>query len=334
MARSTAETARDYAGAPPPLPFELPAWVRINEVGPRDGFQLEHTLIPTPKKVEIVDALSRTGVPGVQVTSFVRPDAVPQLKDGDEVMRAITRRDDVTYAVLIPNLRGAQRALEHGAHEWETMLSVSDSHSRANANRDTAQALDGLREAVALAHDNDVEVVGGMATALGCPFEGRVPYERVAWVVAAYRDMGVHRVTVADTVGVADPAHVYAMCSRLRSDFPDVEVALHLHDTRGLGLSNVLAGMAAGVVDFDSSVGGLGGCPFAPGATGNIATEDLVHMLALLGVDTGVDLPALLAVSRELVAPVIDHPLESSLSRAEPSWSLNPSPAAQVLDPG
>jgi hydroxymethylglutaryl-CoA lyase len=149
--------------------------------------------------------------------------------------------------------------------------------------------------------------------------------------VRSYRDMGVRHVTVADTVGVADPAHVFTMCSRLRADFPDIEFALHLHDTRGLGLSNVLAGMAAGIVHFDSSVGGLGGCPFAPGASGNIASEDLVHMLALLGVETGVDLDALLRVSRELVAPVIDHPLESSLSRAEPSWDLHPSPSGQVL---
>lgn len=329
----TAQRARDYAGVPAGLPFELPERVRVNEVGPRDGFQLERAMIPTPVKVEIVDALSRTGVHGVQVTSFVRPDAVPQLQDGAEVMRAITRQPDVNYVVLVPNLKGAQRALEHGAHGWETMLSVSDSHSRANANRDTATALAGMRDVVALAREHGVQVAGGMATALGCPFEGRVPYDRVAWVVSAYHDIGVRHVTVADTVGVADPAHVYATLSRLRSDFADITFALHLHDTRGLGMSNVLAGMAAGVVDFDASVGGLGGCPFAPGATGNIATEDLVHMLALLGVDTGVDLDALVAVSRELVAPVIDHPLESSLSRAEPSWRLHPSPTGQVLDP-
>jgi hydroxymethylglutaryl-CoA lyase len=229
----------------------------------------------------------------------------------------------------VPNLKGAQRAVEHRAHVWETMLSVTDAHSRANANRNTGEALAGMRDVVALAQDEGVEVVGGMATALGCPFEGRTPYDRVAWVAGEYHDMGVRKVTVADTVGVADPAHVFAISSRLRADFPDIEFALHLHDTRGLGLSNVLAGMAAGIVDFDSSVGGLGGCPFAPGATGNIATEDLVHMLTLLGVQTGVDLPAMLAVSRELVAPVIDHPLESSLSRAEPSWSLHAAPAGQ-----
>jgi hydroxymethylglutaryl-CoA lyase len=322
---------QSYVGTPGHLPFDLPARVEVNEVGPRDGFQLEQTLIPTPKKVEIVDALSRTGLPGVQVTSFVRPDAVPQLRDCDEVMRRIERRDGVTYAVLLPNLKGAQRALDHRADVWETMLSVSDAHSLSNANRGTEEALEGMRDVVRLAEDNGVEVVGGMATALGCPFEGRVSYDRVAWVVDSYRGMGVRHVTIADTVGVADPAHVFSMCSRLRADFADVEFALHLHDTRGLGLANVLAGMAAGIVHFDSSVGGLGGCPFAPGATGNIATEDLVHMLALLGVETGVDLDALLTVSRDLVAPVIDHPLESSLSRAEPSWALHPSPAGQAL---
>ncbi|MGH3367614.1 MAG: hydroxymethylglutaryl-CoA lyase [Nocardioidaceae bacterium] len=324
-------SAQEYVGSPARLPFELPESVRVNEVGPRDGFQLEQTLIPTPTKIEIVDALSQSGLPGIQVTSFVRPDAVPQLADGDEVMSGIKREPGVEYAVLIPNLKGAERALEHDANVWETMLSVSDSHSRANANRDTAEALEGMRAVVELAHDNGVQVVGGMATALGCPFDGRIAYDRVAWVVAEYHGMGVRKVTIADTVGVADPAHVYAMSSRLRADFPDVEFALHLHDTRGLGLSNVLAGMAAGISDFDSSVGGLGGCPFAPGATGNIATEDLVHMLALLGVDTGVDLTALLDVSRDLVDPAIDHPLESSLSRADPSWRLHAAPAAPEL---
>ncbi len=326
--------ARRYVGERARLPFELPARVQINEVGPRDGFQLEKSLIPTDAKIKIVDALSRTGVPSVQVTSFVRPDAVPQLKDADEVMQGVSRLPGVEYAVLVPNLKGGLRALAHQADVWETMLSVTDSHSRSNANRNTAQALDALRDVVALAHDHQIDVVGGMATALGCPFEGRVPYDRVAWVVATYQDMGVRRVTIADTVGVADPAHVYALSSRLRTDFPETRFALHLHDTRGLGLTNVLAGMTAGIVDFDSSVGGLGGCPFAPGATGNIATEDLVHLLMLLGVETGVDLDSLLHISRDLVAPVVDHPLESQLSRADPSWVLYPAPSSQELNAG
>jgi hydroxymethylglutaryl-CoA lyase len=322
---------QEYVGRPARLPFELPARVVVNEVGPRDGFQLERAVIPTERKIRIIDALSRTGLTHVQATSFVRPEAVPQLRDAEEVMAGITRVPGVSYAVLVPNLKGAQRALAHHADVWETMLSVSDAHSRANANRDTAEALAGMRDVVALAQESGVEVVGGMATALGCPFEGRVGYDRVAWVVSAYRDMGVRRITAADTSGVADPAHVHDVSSRLVRDFPDMTFALHLHDTRGLGLANVLAGMAAGIIDFDSSVGGLGGCPYAPGATGNIATEDLVHMLALMGVETGVDLGALLEISRGQVAEVVDHPLESSLSRAEPSWVLHPSPAGQQL---
>lgn len=322
---------QEYVGTPSKLPFELPERIRINEVGPRDGFQLEKSIIPTVEKVQIVDALSRTGVHGVQVTSFVRPQAVPQLQDADDVMGKITRQQGVEYAVLVPNVKGAQRALAHDADVWETMLSVTDAHSRANANRDTADALEGMKDVVAMANDAGVDVIGGMATALGCPFEGRVSYERVSWVTSAYQDMGVRRITVADTSGVADPAHVYGMSSRLRADFPEMTFALHLHDTRGLGLSNVIGGMAAGIVDFDSSVGGLGGCPYAPGATGNISTEDLVHMLALMGVETGVDLPALLSVSRDQVAGVVDHRLESSLSRAEASWVLHPAPLAQQL---
>lgn len=322
-------TPREYTGIPSRLPFELPGRVVVNEVGPRDGFQLEKRLIPTDQKIAIVDALSRTGLPHIQVTSFVRPQAVPQLQDADQVMAGITRAPGVGYAVLVPNLKGADRAFSHRADVWEAMLSVSDSHSRANANRNTADALAGMADVVAMAQDAGVEVIGGMATALGCPFEGRLDYARVSWVVSAYREMGVRRITAADTSGVADPAYVYGLSSRLRADFPDITFALHLHDTRGLGLANVLAGMAAGIVDFDSSVGGLGGCPYAPGATGNIATEDLVHLLDLMGVETGVDLAALLSVSRGQVAAVVDHPLESSLSRAEPSWVLHPAPAGQ-----
>jgi len=324
-------TPSAYVGRPGSLPFELPARVDINEVGPRDGFQLEKTVIDTAKKIQIIDALSATGLAHVQATSFVRPQAVPQLQDAEQVMTGITRAPGVSYAVLVPNLKGAQRALPHKADVWETMLSVSDAHSLANANRPTADALETMRDVVALAKESGVEVVGGMATALGCPFEGRMGYDRVSWVVGAYHDMGVRRVTAADTSGVADPAHVYELSSRLVRDFPDITFALHLHDTRGLGLANVIAGMAAGISDFDSSVGGLGGCPYAPGATGNVATEDLVHMLELMGVETGVDLAALTAIARTQVAPVVDHPLESSLSRAAPSWVLHPSPSGQQL---
>lgn len=310
--------------------IELPETVEINEVGPRDGFQAEDDFIPTERKVEIIDALSQTGVSSVQVTSVVHPKAVPQLADAGEVMDRIRRAPDVRYTVLVPNLRGAERAVPMRADGWELMLSVTDSHSISNANRPTDEALAGMEPVVALAHENGVEVAGSMATALGCPFEGRVPFERVLYVAEAYHAMGVRLISVADTVGVADPRLVYETMSGLAGRLPDVKLGLHLHNTRGMALANVLAALQAGVTEFDGAVGGLGGCPFAPGATGNVSTEDMVHMLDLMGVRTGVDLDAMLAVSRE-VREVVGHPLESAVLRAGRSDDLHKAPKAQAL---
>lgn len=313
------------------LPFAVPGRVTINEVGPRDGFQLERRPIPTRDKVAIIDALSRTGLPRIQVTSFVRPEAVPQLSDADAVMAAIQRDPAVRYTVLVPNLRGAERALAHHADGWDLMLSTTDAHSLANSNRSTGDVLAALRAVAELAQANGIELTAGMGTALGCPFEGRVPFERVAWVVGELHAMGVRRVAICDTVGVADPGLVYDVCSRLASQYPEVSISLHLHNTRGLALANVLAGLAAGVSEYDSSVGGLGGCPFAPGASGNAATEDLLHMLALLGLHTGVDLDAITRIAADHVAAHIDHPLESSLTRSGPSWQVYSAPRGQTL---
>jgi hydroxymethylglutaryl-CoA lyase len=309
---------------------ELPYAIEVNEVGPRDGFQAEDEFIPTGRKAQIIDALSRTGVATIQVTSVVHPKAVPQLADAEEVMALIERMPGVRYTVLVPNLRGAERAVPMNADGWELMLSVTDSHSRSNANRSTDEALKGMEPVVALARENGVEVTGSMATALGCPFEGRVPFERVLYVAEAYRAMGVSHVSVADTVGVADPRLVFETISGLRERLPDVRLGLHLHNTRGMALANVLAALQAGVTEFDSSVGGLGGCPFAPGATGNLSTEDLVHMLELMGVRSGVDLDAMLAVARE-VREVVGHPLESAVARAGKASDLHEPPRAQVL---
>jgi hydroxymethylglutaryl-CoA lyase len=310
---------------------ELPDAVEVNEVGPRDGFQAEEAFIPTKRKVEIIDALSRTGVARVQVTSVVHPKAVPQLIDAEEVIARIERVPGVRYTVLVPNLRGAERAVPMGADGWELMLSVTDSHSRSNANRSTEEALEGMEPVVALARQNGVEeVTGAMATALGCPFEGKVPFERVLYVAEAYRAMGVRHVSVADTVGVADPRLVFETMAGLKEKLPDVGFALHLHNTRGMALANVLAALQAGVTEFDSSVGGLGGCPFAPGATGNVSTEDLVHMLDLMGVRSGVDLDAVLDVARE-VKEVVGHPLESAVARAGKADALHEAPQEQVL---
>jgi hydroxymethylglutaryl-CoA lyase len=309
---------------------DLPEEVKIHEVGPRDGLQAEDEFVPTEKKVGIIDALSRTGVASVQVTSVVHPKAVPQLADAERVMAEIERRPGVGYTVLVPNLRGAERAVPLRADAWELMLSVTDSHSRSNANRSTGEALAGMEPVVELAREIGVEVAGGMATALGCPFEGRVPFGRVLYVAEAYRAMGVRRLSVADTVGVADPRLVYETLSGLKERLPDVEFGLHLHNTRGMALANVLAALRGGVTSFDSSVGGLGGCPFAPGATGNVSTEDLVHMLGLIGVRSGVDLDAVLAVSRG-VRETVGHPLESAVLRAGKAGDLHEPPGCQVL---
>jgi hydroxymethylglutaryl-CoA lyase len=309
---------------------ELPGKVEVNEVGPRDGFQAEDEFIPTGRKVDIIDALSRTGVSAIQVTSVVHPKAVPQLADAEEVMARIGRAPGVRYTVLVPNLRGAERAVPMNADGWELMLSVTDSHSRSNANRSTDEALKGMEPVVALARENGVEVTGSMATALGCPFEGKVPLERVLYVAEAYRAMGVRHLSVADTVGVADPRLVFETMSGLKERLPDVALGLHLHNTRGMALANVVAALQAGVTEFDSSVGGLGGCPFAPGATGNVSTEDLVHMLDLMGVRSGVDLDAVLAVARE-VREDVGHPLESAVARAGKASDLHEAPQTQVL---
>ncbi|MFK5582471.1 hydroxymethylglutaryl-CoA lyase [Serinicoccus sp. LYQ131] len=330
MATATTAQARDYTGmsSVATFPFELPATVIVQEVGPRDGFQLERRRIPTDAKVAIIDALSASGLPAIQLTSFVRPEAVPQLSDADEVLRRIERNPAVDYSVLVPNLRGAERAAAFAVDTWELMLSTTDAHSIANANRPTSEAFDRIRPAIELGQDEGVRLVGVMATALGCPFEGRPTYDRIAWVVGLYAEAGVRCISIADTAGLADPAHVHHVLARLGRDFPDITFSVHLHNTRGLGMANVLASIAAGVTILDASVGGLGGCPYAPGASGNIATEELVHMLELLGIGTGVDLDALIRIARHEVAPVVDHSLESSFARADPSWQLHTVPDA------
>lgn len=331
---TTTAQAREYAGlteARTTLPFALPDRVTIQEVGPRDGFQLEPRHIPTDTKVAIIDALSTSGVPAIQLTSFVRGDAVPQLSDAAEVMSRYTRAPSVDYSVLVPNLKGAERAATFDADTWELMLSTTDAHSVANANRPTLQAFDRLRPVIELGVERKVRVVGVMATALGCPFEGRTPYRRIARVAGMYAAAGVRHISVADTAGLADPAHVHAVCSRLQQDFPDVQFSLHLHNTRGLGMANVMAGLAAGITAFDSSIGGLGGCPYAPGASGNIATEELVHLLELMGIQTDAILDDLIQISRDQVSAVVDHPLESAFARADSSWCLHAPPEQQRL---
>jgi hydroxymethylglutaryl-CoA lyase len=298
-----------------------PGSVTVCEVGPRDGFQMETAFIPTDVKVRLINTLSLTGLHEIQVTSFVHPKAIPQLRDAEEVMARITRAPGVRYTALVLNERGAERAIAARADRIDVVVSTSDSHSLSNANMTTLQAMERADRVVALGRQARLDVAIGFATALGCPFEGFLPHERVEGLVArAVEEFGLSRVSIADTVGMANPMLVETLLRSLRGRFPAVSFSLHLHNTRGMGLANVIAGIDAGVTHFDASVAGLGGCPYAPGATGNIATEDLVHMLEEMGIATYVRLDALLGVAGE-VQEVVGH-AESAVLRAGTSRML------------
>jgi hydroxymethylglutaryl-CoA lyase len=296
--------------------WELPERISLREVGPRDGLQNEDP-IPTDAKVQLVDALSTTGVRRIEAVSFVRPQAIPQMGDADEVWSRIERQPGVRYSALVPNLKGALRALEAGFTELEAVVSASQTHNRKNVNRSTEQSLDEIAEIIGHAHEAGATVQVIVSTAWGCPYEGDVPVERVVGVARrAVRD-GADSASFGDTTGMATPTRVRRLVGEFRSALPDTSLNLHFHNTRGTGLANVLAALELGVADFDASVGGLGGCPYAPGATGNIATEELVHMVEDMGIDTGVDLEALIAAAAE-AERLVGHTLPSQVLRAGP----------------
>jgi hydroxymethylglutaryl-CoA lyase len=307
----------------------LPAAVRVREVGPRDGFQNEPEVIATSRKVELIDALSRTGLRRLEVTSFVRPDVIPQLADAADVLAAIDVPPEVSLSVLIPNERGLDTALallaasEDGGSgrplfdEVNVFLSASETHNRKNVNRSIAESLDGLRRVLTRAGEAGLRCEGVISTSFGCPYEGEVPVERVLSIAAALRDAGAAEIGFGDTTGMANPRQVREFFARARDELADVELTAHFHNTRGQGLANVLAALEAGVDSFESSFGELGGCPVPAGATGNIATEDLVSMLHEMGIETGVDLPALLACTAD-VQELLGRPLGSHTLLAGP----------------
>ena len=301
---------------------DLPASLSLREVGPRDGLQNEDP-VPTAAKVDLIDALSRTGVGRIEAVSFVHPAAIPQMADATEVWAAIQRDRKVRYSALVPNLRGAERALAAGVRELEVVVSASDTHNRANLNRGTAQSLDDIARIVDLVHAGAGTVQVIVATAWGCPYEGDVPLTRVLAVAGRALADGADTLSYGDTTGMATPGRVRRLVGETRSAFPDVPLNLHFHNTRGAGLANVLAALQLGVADFDASVGGLGGCPYAPGASGNVATEELVHMVEDMGVRTGVDLDALLEVAAQ-AERVVGRTLPSQLLRAGPRTRLSP----------
>jgi hydroxymethylglutaryl-CoA lyase len=297
----------------------------IHDVVARDGLQIEPAWVPTERKIELIDRLSATGVAKIEATSFVSPKAVPNLRDAEAVMAGINRNPAVTYVALVPNARGAERALGADVDEIALVVSVSETHNRANVRRSVAESFAGFREVFDVVRGHRQTVVGALATSFGCPFEGVIPEQQVLDGVARYVELGVDAVTLADTTGMANPRQVEALVKRVRQRWPDLELALHFHNTRGMGLANVLAGLAGGVTHYEACLGGLGGCPFAPGATGNICTEDLVHMLHCMSYDTGIDLDLLLATSRRL-GEIVGHELPGQVVKAGKATDLHPAP--------
>jgi hydroxymethylglutaryl-CoA lyase len=303
--------------------------VYIHEVSVRDGFQIEPAFVPTEEKIALIDELSACGLAKIEVTSFVSPKAVPNLRDAEEVMRGIRRSPGVIYSALVPNVRGAQRALDCGVDEINLVMSASESHNRANVNRSTEESLAGFGDVMQAVQGRNISVNGSISTSFGCPFAGEVPAERVRRFVERYLELGMDGVTLADTTGMAHPGQVRELTHAVLVRFPGIELTLHFHNTRGMGLANVLAGLEAGAVRFDASLGGLGGCPFAPGATGNICTEDLVHMLHAMGYVTGVDLDRLLRAARRL-PDIVAHEVPGQVAKAGKITDLHPLPSSSL----
>ena len=307
--------------------MKLPSRVTICEVGTRDGLQNEARNVPTDEKVALVNQLSAAHPPRIQVTAFVHPKVVPQMADADAVMRAIERRPGVRYSALVPNDRGAERALAAGVDEIDTVLSASETHNIANVNMTVAESLDRMEAVVRLTRAAGVPVVAGVSTAFGCPFEGAISRSRLDGIVERLAGMGVQGISLADTTGMANPRQVGETFGALVPRYPGVAWYLHTHDTRASAIPNILAAIEAGVTHFDASVGGLGGCPFAPGASGNVCTEDLVHLLHAMDVDTGIDLDALLETARYASA-LVGHELAGQVVKAGPATRRYPVPEA------
>ncbi len=290
----------------------------VQEVSPRDGLQIEPTWVETADKIALIDQLSLAGFSRIEAGSFVSPKAIPALRDGEQVFHGIERKAGVIYVALIPNLKGAQRAIESRADELNLVMSASQTHNLANMRMRCEASLAAFAEVVRFAADHPVRLNGSIATTFGCPFEGKVDEDRVLQIVQAYRELGIQGITLADTTGMANPRQVQRLVKRVLQHVPVSDLTLHFHNTRGLGLCNVLAAYEAGARRFDAALGGLGGCPFAPGASGNICTEDLVNLCEEVGIHTGIDLPHLLTLSRRLPA-LLGHELPGQVvkSRAQ-----------------
>ncbi|GJH02405.1 hydroxymethylglutaryl-CoA lyase [Paraburkholderia terrae] len=297
----------------------------VQEVAPRDGLQIEPTWVETADKIALIDQLSTAGFTRIEAGSFVSPKAIPALRDGEAVFAQIQRREGVIFVALVPNVKGAERALNARADELNLVMSASQTHNRANMRMSCEASLDAFGDIVRLAKHFPVSLNATVATAFGCPFEGKIDEDRVVSIVDTYREMGIDGITLADTTGMANPRQVARLVKRVLQRVPADALTLHFHNTRGLGLANVLAAYEVGARRFDAALGGLGGCPFAPGASGNICTEDLVNMCDEIGIPTGIDLQKLIALSRTLPA-LLGHDVPGQLMKAGRNCDVHPVP--------
>ena len=297
----------------------------MQEVATRDGFQNEKTFIETEDKIALINELGRCGYAKIEVTSFTSPKAIPGLRDAEAVMAGIKRNPAIEYTVLVPNVRGAERALGCGIDEANLVMSVSEPHNRSNLRMTREQSFAQLKDVVSVIGQGPVAVNVSLSTVFGCPMQGDVPMQDVLGWIERFAALGVRGVTLCDTTGMAFPSQVQVLSQTVRELFPDLQVTLHFHNTRGMALANTLAALEAGIDRFDASLGGLGGCPYAPGASGNVCMEDLVHMLDLMGYDTGMDIDRVLAASARL-PKLIGHDTPSQILRAGKRLDLHPVP--------
>jgi hydroxymethylglutaryl-CoA lyase len=296
---------------------KLPDRVTITEVGPRDGLQNEERSISLDRKIALIDGLSSTGLTRIEAASFAHPKAIPQMANAAEVMAGITRRADVTYIGLVPNEIGARNAIEARVDEIAVVVSASESHNRANVNRSIAESVGEIRAVASLCREAGIPWSGYVSTAFGCPYEGAVDPARVLELAATLREARAEAIALGDTIGIANPRQVHEMVSAFFHELPGTPLRLHFHDTRGMALANVVSAMEAGATQFDGSVGGLGGCPYAPGASGNVATEDLVAMLEAMGIETRVRLDPLLEAAW-LAEEIVGRAVDGRVKRATP----------------
>jgi hydroxymethylglutaryl-CoA lyase len=305
--------------------------VYIQEVSARDGFQMETKFIPTAQKIDYIDRLGRAGLAKIEVTSFTAPAAIPALADAEAVYAGITRVPGIDYTALVPNLRGCERALAAGVNEINLVMSASESHNRMNLRMSCEQSLAQF-DSIVRRVQRQVEISVSLSTALGCPFEGTISPSRVFTLIDRFEQMNIERVSICDTTGMANPGQVETLFVEAKKRWPNLQFTAHFHNTRGMGLANALAALEAGIDRFDASVGGLGGCPFAPGATGNVCTEDLVHMLEAIGYQTGVDLDALLRIAADLPV-LVGHGIAGQVVKAGPSTRRYSMPSASEDGP-